>query len=118
MCCTITKITYVLKIYGTLEVLYITTINHQSESLITRTVLNNAISDHLLILTELQLQLDYPKQNKRSRNFRKVDWPGFALKLEELCSQIKPKSSFTYCIHKAAKLSIPRGKRKTDLVPF
>ncbi|KAF8791637.1 hypothetical protein HNY73_006478 [Argiope bruennichi] len=76
------------------------------------------------LLTSLQLTTNMNNLPLEMFFTVKADWPKFTSKLEEFYEIIKPSSlnnmvpSFNSFVQKSLKLSIPRGKKKTNWVPY
>ncbi|GFQ69368.1 hypothetical protein TNCT_203671 [Trichonephila clavata] len=84
----------------------------------------SAVSDHFPIITSLDLTIDSPPQNMRSSNLRKANWNRFTEYLET-CTQMTASKDleiliqkFILGVQKAAKASIPRGRRKNNWMSY
>ncbi|GFX74461.1 RNA-directed DNA polymerase from mobile element jockey [Trichonephila clavipes] len=116
---------HVSKTNGTASPLDISAISYASANNAHWKVLDATISDHFPVLTTLPIVQEPTTQEKRSWDFRKVNWDGFTQELENLCSDL-PKHNdaekllhlLSSCIQKAAKHHIPRGKRRNNWIPF
>jgi hypothetical protein len=105
----------------------ITLISNKYLNLSKWTILHNLSSDHLPILTEIDLCVKQkPVQNRISyTNYNKADWTKFAEYIDEKLSTKSPPN----CVHKgndtltklileADKIFIPKGKIKNHLKPL